>query len=160
MNAAPRLSNLLTGASIAPLDPVGPDPEILGVQLDSRRVGEGDLFFALKGEHADGERFVPQAVQRGARAIVAASVRPAALEAGVAWVRVDEPRWTTGPLSKEFFGRPDESLTLVGVTGTNGKTTVTYMVQAIACAAGRRAGRIGTTGHAFEEWAEPLARTT
>jgi UDP-N-acetylmuramoyl-L-alanyl-D-glutamate--2,6-diaminopimelate ligase len=63
-------------------------------------------------------------------------------------------------LSKEFFGRPDESLTLVGVTGTNGKTTVTYMVQAIARAAGRRAGRIGTTGYSFEELGEPLERTT
>ena len=155
-----RLSDLLSGAAIVPLDPVDVDPAICGVQLDSRRIGEGDLFFALKGERVDGERFVAQAVRRGARAIVAASTRPQSLEPGIAWVRVDEPRGTTGPISKEFYGRPDEALTLVGITGTNGKTTVSYMVQAIAQAAGKRAGRIGTTGYAFDDLEESLDRTT
>jgi len=158
--ATSRLSDLLSGAAIVPLDAVDVDPAIRGVQLDSRRIDKGDLFFALKGEHLDGERFVPQAVQRGARAIVAASTRPQSLEPGVAWVRVDEPRCTTGPISKEFYGRPDEALTLVGITGTNGKTTVSYMVQAIALAAGKRAGRIGTTGYAFEDLEESLDLTT
>jgi len=159
-HTAPRLSDLLAGAAIEPLDALTADPAIRGVQLDSRRVGDGDLFFALKGEHADGERFVPQAIERGARAIVAASVRPAGLDEGVAWIRVEQPRSTAGPLSREFFGRPDERLALVGITGTNGKTTVSYMVQAIADAAGRRAGRIGTTGFAFAGVEEPLERTT
>jgi len=122
-HTAPRLSDLLAGAAIEPLDALTADPAIRGVQLDSRRVGDGDLFFALKGEHADGERFVPQAIERGARAIVAASVRPAGLDEGVAWIRVEQPRSTAGPLSREFFGRPDERLALVGITGTNGKTT-------------------------------------
>jgi len=156
----PRLSALLAGAAIEPLDVLTADPAIHGVQLDSRRIGEGDLFFALRGEHVDGERFVPQAVQRGARAIVAASARPATLDGDVAWVRVEQPRSATAPISREFFGRPDEALTLVGITGTNGKTTVSYMVQAIAAAAGRRAGRIGTTGFAFAGVEEPLERTT
>ncbi|NIM01804.1 MAG: UDP-N-acetylmuramoyl-L-alanyl-D-glutamate--2,6-diaminopimelate ligase [Acidobacteria bacterium] len=158
--AGARLSDLLDGAAVAPLDTLEVDPEIRGVQLDSRRIGEGDLFFALAGEHVDGERFVPQAVERGARAIVAASSRPTGLDPAVAWVRVDEPRRVTGPISKEFYGRPDEALTLVGITGTNGKTTVSYMVQSIAQAAGRRAGRIGTTGFAFGGLAESLERTT
>ncbi len=158
--ATSRLSDLLSGAGIVPLEQVETDPAICGVQLDSRRIGDGDLFFALKGEHADGERFVPQAVQRGARAIVAASARPETLEPGIAWVRVDEPRSTTAPISKEFYGRPDEALTLVGITGTNGKTTVSFMVQAIAQAAGKRAGRIGTTGFAFDKLEETLDRTT
>jgi UDP-N-acetylmuramoyl-L-alanyl-D-glutamate--2,6-diaminopimelate ligase len=158
--AAPRLSDLLAGAAIEPLDALTADPSIRGVRLDSRRVADGDLFFALQGEHTDGERFVPQALERGARAIVAASTRPATLDDGVAWVRVERPRLTTGPICREFFGRPDEALTLVGITGTNGKTTVSYMVQAIAAAAGRRAGRIGTTGFAFADLAEPLERTT
>lgn len=158
--AISRLSDLLSGAAIVPLDAVDVDPPIHGVQLDSRRIGEGDLFIALKGEHLDGERFVSQAVQRGAHAIVAASTRPQSLEPGVAWVRVAEPRCATGPISKEFYGRPDEALTLVGITGTNGKTTVSYMVQAIAQAAGKRAGRIGTTGYAFGDLEESLDRTT
>ena len=84
--ATSRLSDLLSGAAVVPLDPLDVDPAICGVQLDSRRIGEGDLFFALKGEHLDGERFVPQAVRRGARAIVAASARPQSLEPGIAWV--------------------------------------------------------------------------
>lgn len=158
--ANPRLSELLAGAAIVPLAPLGTDPAITGVQLDSRRIDRGNLFFALRGQHADGERFVPQAVERGACAIVAASPRPAVLARDVAWVRVDNPRLVTGPISREFFGRPDEAMTLVGITGTNGKTTVSYMVQAIAQAAGKRAGRIGTTGFAFADFEEPLARTT
>ena len=157
---APRLSELLEGAAVVPVDALTVDPTIRGVQLDSRRVDDGDLFFALKGEQLDGERFVPQAVERGAAAIVAGSARPATLDPAVAWIRVERPRGTTGPISREFFGRPDEALTLVGVTGTNGKTTVTYMVQAIAAAAGRRAGRIGTTGFAFLDEQQPLERTT
>jgi UDP-N-acetylmuramoyl-L-alanyl-D-glutamate--2,6-diaminopimelate ligase len=158
--ATTRLSDLLSGAGVVPLEPLEVDPAICGVQLDSRRIGAGDLFFALKGEHADGERFVPQAVRRGAHAVVAASARPETLEPGIAWVHVDAPRSTTAPISKEFYGRPDEALTLVGITGTNGKTTVSFMVQAIAQAAGKRAGRIGTTGFAFDEFEESLDRTT
>jgi UDP-N-acetylmuramoyl-L-alanyl-D-glutamate--2,6-diaminopimelate ligase len=155
-----KLSELLTGAAIVPLDPIEVDPTVHGVQLDSRLIREGDLFFALKGEHLDGERFVAQAIEQGARAVVARSARPESLETGVAWVRVDEPRRTTGPICREFYGRPDEALTLVGITGTNGKTTVSYMLQAIAQAAGLRAGRIGTTGYAFGELDCPLERTT
>ncbi len=159
-SGATTLSDLLAGAAIVPRDPVDVDPVIRGVQLDSRRIGEGDLFFALRGERLDGEAFIPQALQQGARAIVAASARPATLDRDVAWVRVDEPRHATAPISKEFYGRPDEALLLVGITGTNGKTTVSYMVQAIAQAAGVRAGRIGTTGYAFDELEAPLERTT
>ncbi len=158
--ASPRLSDLLEGASIVPLDSLEVDPEIRGVQLDSRRVGQGDLFFALAGENVHGERFVPQAIERGACAVVAASPRPAQVDPRIAWVRVDEPRRATGPISKEFYGRPDEALTLVGITGTNGKTTVSYMVQSIAQSAGKRAGRIGTTGFAYGDLEESLERTT
>ena len=158
--ATSRLSDLLSGAGVVPLERLNVDPAICGVQLDSRRIGEGDLFFALRGEHVDGERFIPQAVRQGARAIVASSARPASLASDIAWVRVDEPRSTTASISKEFYGRPDEALTLVGITGTNGKTTVSYMVQAIAQAAGMRAGRIGTTGYAFDDLEEALDRTT
>src|SRR4029079_16626095 len=76
-----RLSRLLEGAGIRPQAPVGPDPEITGVGLDSRAVREGDLFFALRGARADGESFVPQAVERGARAGPPASAPSAAAPA-------------------------------------------------------------------------------
>jgi UDP-N-acetylmuramoyl-L-alanyl-D-glutamate--2,6-diaminopimelate ligase len=155
-----RLSALLQGADVRVLAPVDPDPEILGVTLDSRSVREGDLFFALRGLVTDGERFVPDAVRRGARAVLGGSPRPAELDPSVAWVRVDEPRRAAGLLSRECFGRPDESMTLVGITGTNGKTTVAYLVESIAAAAGRRAGRIGTVGYAFGGVEHEAPRTT
>jgi UDP-N-acetylmuramoyl-L-alanyl-D-glutamate--2,6-diaminopimelate ligase len=128
--------------------------------LDSRRVGPGDLFFALPGYKIDGTAFVPDAIRRGARAIVSSSPRPPEVEPGIAWVRVAEPRRVAGLIARECNGRPDESLTLVGITGTNGKTTVAYLVEAIAAAAGRRAGRIGTVGYAFAGIERRAERTT
>ncbi len=155
-----RLSELLDSAGIVPLAPIGPDPEICGASLDSRLVEPGQIFFALAGLRADGLAFVPQAVERGASAVVAGVARPEWLARDVAWVRVDRPRRAAALLSRECWGRPDDSLTVVGITGTNGKTTVAYLVHAIASASGRRAGRIGTVGHAFADIERPSARTT
>jgi len=151
---------LLDGAGVHPLQPVGSDPTIRGVALDSRAAVSGDLFFAIRGLRSDGETFVPQAVERGAVAIVAASPRPDWASGELAWVRVDEPRRAAGLLAREHFGRPDEAMTLIGVTGTNGKTTVVSLVEAIAHAAGRRAGRIGTVGYAFGGVEHPTKHTT
>jgi UDP-N-acetylmuramoyl-L-alanyl-D-glutamate--2,6-diaminopimelate ligase len=160
MERTMRLSRLLEGAGVRPLAPVGSDPEITGVGLDSRSLRDGEMFFALKGQSADGVSFVSQAVARGARAVLAGSPRSGAAPAAVAWVQVAEPRRAAGRLAREWFGRPDETLTLVGVTGTNGKTTVTYLVEAIAKAAGRAAGRIGTIGAAFGGTEQAASRTT
>jgi UDP-N-acetylmuramoyl-L-alanyl-D-glutamate--2,6-diaminopimelate ligase len=155
-----RLSELLDAAGVVPLAPIGADPEIHGASLDSRRVEPGQIFFALAGQQADGLAFVPQAVERGASAVVAGVERPDWLGTNVAWVRVDRPRRVAALLSRECWGRPDDALTVVGITGTNGKTTVAYLVQAIAAAAGRRAGRIGTVGYAFADIERPSSRTT
>jgi len=155
-----RLSELLHAAGIVPLAPIGPDPEIRGAALDSRRVGPGEIFFALAGLRANGLDFVPQAIERGASAVVADGPRPEWLCGDVAWVHVAQPRHAAALLSRECWGRPDEALTLVGITGTNGKTTVAHLVHAIAAAAGRRAGRIGTVGYAFAGIERPGSRTT
>jgi len=155
-----RLSELLRGAGLRPRAAVEPDPPIGGTCLDSRRVRPGELFFAIPGFERDGEAFVPQAVERGARAVVAGSSRPDWLDDAVAWVTLDDPRHAAGLLSREFYGRPDEALTLVGVTGTNGKTTVTYLVEAIAGASGKSAGRIGTVGYAYGGTERRAERTT
>lgn len=157
---ATRLSALLEASHVRPMAPVGADPLIRRVTLDSRRVEPGDLFLAIRGFQADGEAFVPDAIRRGASAVVAASPRPAQIEPGIGWVQVAEARRVAGPLSRECYGRPDEALALVGVTGTNGKTTVTHLVESIARAAGRRCGRIGTVGYAFDGEERPLERTT
>jgi UDP-N-acetylmuramoyl-L-alanyl-D-glutamate--2,6-diaminopimelate ligase len=155
-----RLSALLQGAGIESAFAVGPDPEICGAALDSRKIERGDLFFALPGLEADGVDFVPDAVRRGASAVVSSQPRPEWLESDVAWVRVDEPRRIAGLLAREYYGRPDLALTVVGITGTNGKTTVAHLVESIGSAAGRHTGRIGTVGFAFGEVERPSDRTT
>jgi UDP-N-acetylmuramoyl-L-alanyl-D-glutamate--2,6-diaminopimelate ligase len=155
-----RLSDLLDAARIRPLAEVGADPLIRGASLDSRRTRPGDLFFAIRGFTADGETFVHDAILRGARAVVAESPRPATIPDGIGWVQVAEARRAAGTLSRECYGRPDEALALVGITGTNGKTTVAHLVESIGRAAGRHVGRIGTVGGAFEGRHVPQARTT
>jgi UDP-N-acetylmuramoyl-L-alanyl-D-glutamate--2,6-diaminopimelate ligase len=157
---ATRLSVLLEQAGVRPLAAVGADPPINGVSLDSRRVEEGDLFLAIRGFRVDGETFVSDAIDRGARAVLAESPRPAGIDPGVGWVQVEHARRAAGPLSRECHGRPDEALTLVGVTGTNGKTTVTHLLESIGRTAGRRCGRIGTVGYAIDGDVRPLERTT
>jgi UDP-N-acetylmuramoyl-L-alanyl-D-glutamate--2,6-diaminopimelate ligase len=157
---AMRLSHLLQGAGVRPLVPPGADPKIEGTALDSTRVGPGGLFFAIKGFRANGEDYAPDAVRRGARAVVAASPRPEWVEPEVAWVQVEQPRQAAGMITREYFGRPDEALTLIGITGTNGKTTVAYLVEAIASAAGRRVGRIGTVSHSLGNVELAASRTT
>ncbi len=158
--AAQRLSVLLQRAGITPRVPPGVDPEIRGATLDSRRVRPGDAFIAVPGQANDGERFVPQAIERGALAVLARSARPSQIPDEVAWVCVPEPRQVAGPVARECYGRPDETITVVGITGTNGKTSVAYLVEAIARAAGLRTGRLGTVGYAFGETTHRAERTT
>lgn len=160
MSRSARLSELLEGSHVEPVVAIGADPEILGAAVDSRRIEPGDLFVAIRGYQRDGEAYVDDAVRRGARAVVARSPRPAALESGIGWVQVDEPRRAAALLARECYGRPDEAISLVGVTGTNGKTTVTHLLESIGSAAGRRSGRIGTIGGAFGNQERELARTT
>jgi UDP-N-acetylmuramoyl-L-alanyl-D-glutamate--2,6-diaminopimelate ligase len=156
---ARRLASLLADAGVTPLGPVPADPWIRGIRIDSRTVEPGDLFFALRGAKDDGGRHAPEAQARGAVAIVADAPAPNA-GSGVPWVRVPEARLAMGLVAREWYGRPDETLTLVGITGTKGKTTASYLVESIARAGGRRAGRIGTVGYAFAGRELEAARTT
>jgi len=158
MSARP-LGALLAGAGVAPLTPVPEGLAVTGVRVDSRTVTPGDLFFALRGAADDGARHAEDAVSRGASAIVAESPAPVPLP-GVPWIRVTEARLALGLLVREWFDRPDEAMTLVGITGTKGKTTVSYLVESIVRAAGRSAGRIGTVGYAFGGTETEATRTT
>lgn len=117
--------------------------DITGLALDSRRVKPGDAFFALPGVHADGARFTTVAVQAGAVAVFSAP----GLETGTATcVEVAEPRLALAQAAGRYHAHPARTLRVVAVTGTNGKTTTTYLIEAIAQAAGWPAGVIGTTG--------------
>lgn len=155
-----RLSALLAASNVESLSTPGADPLIHGASIDSRCMQPGFLFFAIPGFRVNGEAFVSDAIRGGACAVIAESPRPSQLDSSIGWVQVAEPRRVAGLLSRECFGRPDEKLALVGVTGTNGKTTVTYLIESIGQAAGRRCGRIGTAGYSFDDRQQALSRTT
>ncbi len=116
-----------------------------GVAYDSRQVSRGDLFVAVRGTRQDGGAFIRDAVQRGAQAIVAES-EP---ENGVAlpWIRVPDSRRALARLSANFFDHPSRGLNLIGVTGTNGKTTTTLLLEGILAQGGHGVGVLGTLGY-------------
>jgi len=138
------------------------DREIEGLAHDSRAIRPGYAFVALRGERHDGHDFVAQAIARGAVAIVADLARVGSLEIpdGVTLVAIDDTRRALARLSAAFYDRPSSALAVIGVTGTNGKTTTTFLIEAILEAAGVACGRIGTLGAEFrgESWA--LGNTT
>ena len=132
-------------------DESGPvDRPVRGLACDSRRVEDGYAFFALPGRVADGHDFVGDAVKRGAAAVVVERPAPAPPEA--ACIRVSDARRAMAHAAAVFFGRPSRGLVLVGVTGTNGKTTVTYLLDAVFTAAGGPCGVIGTIERRYGEW--------
>ncbi len=156
---ARALDSLLAAAGVVPLTAVPTQLLIHGVRIDSRSVKPGDLFFAMRGTEDDGARHARHAAANGAVAVVADSQAPES-GPGIPWVRVGEARLALGLCAREWFGRPDEGLTLVGITGTKGKTTVSFLVESIVAAAGRCAGRIGTVGYSFGGRETDATRTT
>ena len=147
---------------IAPLDHAevrGPvDVPITGVTYDARTASPGALFFCVRGTRFDGHGFAADAVAGGAVAVLAQ--RALDLPPSVTQVLVPDVRRAMGPVAAAFHGNPAERLTLVGITGTNGKTTITYLLEGVFRAAGLRPGVIGTTGARVDGRPEPLARTT
>ena len=133
------------------------DP-VTAIAYDSRRVISGSVFVALKGLKADGGAFAEQAVGRGAKAIVAAAATPAAI--GVPWIVVTDARLALALLADRFFNHPSRRMPVVGVTGTNGKTTTSYLLCSILDAAGRRAGMLGTVAYRIGREDREASRTT
>ncbi|HEY1370589.1 MAG TPA: UDP-N-acetylmuramoyl-L-alanyl-D-glutamate--2,6-diaminopimelate ligase [Gaiellaceae bacterium] len=129
-------------AALAPREVLndGVGVEVADLAYDAREVSPGALFFCVPGTRADGHDFAEQAVARGAVALVVE--RP--LEAAVPQLVVDDARAAMAPAADEFFGRPTEELQVLGVTGTSGKTTTSFLLFAILAAAGRRPGLLGT----------------
>ena len=133
---------------------------VAGIAYDSRRVTPGTVFVALRGLQADGTAFANDALARGAAAVVAETPRPAEARADTPWIQVPDARLALAALAAEFWGHPSEQLTLVGITGTNGKTTTSYVLASIFEAAGVRCGRIGTVGYRIGDREVAAARTT
>ena len=112
--------------------------EVTSLAYDSRRVQQGTLFFAIPGEKADGHEFIVPALKAGAVAVV--SERAAPEELATRWVRVTRTRRALATVARTFYGDPNSRLKLIGVTGTNGKTTTSYLLQSILQAAGISSG--------------------
>ena len=119
------------------------DPEIRSLQSDSRRAGERDVFFALRGTHTDGHIYIDQVVAAGVSAVVCEDL-PAELSEGVAYIQVEDTAAVLGRAASRFYEDPSAKLTLVGVTGTNGKTTVATLLFRLFSEMGYQCGLLST----------------
>jgi len=135
-----------------------PDAQINSLAYDSRHVKPGTVFFAIQGKKADGHSFIPQALEKGAVAIL--SEREAPPDLAARWVRVAKIRRALAEAGQVFYGQPDSRLQLVGITGTNGKTTTAYLMESIFRAAGIRAGLFGTIEYRMSVRVLPALNTT
>jgi UDP-N-acetylmuramoyl-L-alanyl-D-glutamate--2,6-diaminopimelate ligase len=151
-----------TPAAAPPLDAAAEhralDAEAKGVTHDSRQAGPGWVFVALRGLKADGVAFAPQAVANGAAAIVAE--RSPEMASNVPWIVVSDARRALALLAAEFNGHPSRQMQVVGITGTNGKTTTSYLLAAIFEAAGTRCGLMGTVAYRIGNREFEATRTT
>jgi UDP-N-acetylmuramoyl-L-alanyl-D-glutamate--2,6-diaminopimelate ligase len=118
---------------------------VTGIAYDSRAVKPGDVFVALKGQHADGTVFVRQAIEHGAQAIVSEQASPD--DSNVTWATVTDARRALAVLAAELNGHPSRDMQVLGITGTNGKTTTAYLLASIFDAAGIPCGMLGTVGY-------------
>ncbi len=135
------------------------NPDVTGVEYDSRRVKPGYLFVAMKGEATDGNRFIDQAIAAGAVAVVSDSASEAERES-VAWARVPHGRRALARVSANFYGKPAERLANTGVTGTNGKTTTSFLIESILNVPRKRTVLIGTIEYHVLGKVMPAPHTT
>jgi UDP-N-acetylmuramoyl-L-alanyl-D-glutamate--2,6-diaminopimelate ligase len=156
-DAADTLRSLVAMPSAAELG-VAADTRISAIAYDSRRVVPGSIFVALKGLKADGSAFVDQAIGRGAIAIVSESPKPDGIT--VPWIVVGDARLSLALLADRFFDHPSRRMHVIGVTGTNGKTTTSYLLCSILDAAGLRAGMLGTVAYRIAGEDREASRTT
>jgi len=151
-----KLRELLEGISLVSAT-ADLEMEISGVSYDSRTTRPGDLFVAMTGFETDGHAYIPKAAEAGAAAVLCQ--RPP--ENGLPYVRVEDSRRALAVLGANFYGHPAEQMTMVGITGTNGKTTTTYLLKAILeQALGAKVGLIGTNQNMIGEEVLPTERTT
>ena len=151
-----RLEQLLQGLNIREYH-ADPDLEITDVCYDSRRCSDGALFVAISGYAADGHRFIPAALEKGAVCVICEH----APEQDCAYVLVDSTRLALAQLGANWFGRPADSLTIIGVTGTNGKTTSTYLLKSVLeQTLGAKVGLIGTIQNMIGDEVLHTERTT
>ncbi|MGC4232578.1 MAG: UDP-N-acetylmuramoyl-L-alanyl-D-glutamate--2,6-diaminopimelate ligase [Niabella sp.] len=135
------------------------DTEVTGICIDSRSIQPGNLFIALKGVAADGHQFIEKAITGGAMAIVC-EVLPSDVAAGVVYVQVENSAAAAGIMAHNFYGNPSAQLQLVGVTGTNGKTTVATLLYQLFSGLGYKCGLISTVQNHIGNTILPATHTT
>ena len=137
------LGELLAGARLrVPLAPELAVLDVAGLAYDSRRVEKGFVFFAFAGSRVDGRQFAQDAVARGALAVVSELAAPEGF--GGVWIEAEHGRQALSAAARAFYRQPDERVHFTGITGTNGKTTTSYLIESVLTAAGAVTGVIGT----------------
>lgn len=154
MNLRALLDGIVEGAADAP------DVPVAGVTSDSRQVRAGFVYVAIRGAHHDGTRFATDAAARGAAACVVEPPGPAPGIDTIPCLAVSDARLAVARLASRFYGNPSAKLRVMGTTGTNGKTTVSYLARDILQAGGLQPGLIGTIAYEVGKRAIPAARTT
>jgi UDP-N-acetylmuramoyl-L-alanyl-D-glutamate--2,6-diaminopimelate ligase len=154
---APKLFDFLGEADVVALKGERDRP-ISGMVMDSRRVVPGNVFFALPGLRTDGGSFVDEAVSRGAVAVIS-NVMPKTVPAKVTFVQVADPRAVMASMARRYFKRPDEDMDVIGITGTNGKTTVAHLVRHFL-GGEKPVGLLGTISYDLGVRSVPSFKTT
>lgn len=153
-----KLSELLRNVTTISL--IGnSEADITGVDIDSRKVERGHLFVAIKGTQTDGHRFIPKAIASGAAAVLCEDL-PEERQEGVTYVKVASTEEAVGPVATMFYGEPSRHLKLVGVTGTNGKTTIATLLYNMFRKFGYKCGLLSTVCNYIEDEAIPADHTT
>ncbi|HXX80564.1 MAG TPA: UDP-N-acetylmuramoyl-L-alanyl-D-glutamate--2,6-diaminopimelate ligase, partial [Thermodesulfovibrionales bacterium] len=164
-----KLGEILSGCEYELAGEGSLDTVVSGIAYDSRKVGDDCLFVALRGEHVDGHDFIHDAIQRGAAVIISEERTGSPFrEMGhgrtearsPVFVRVGDSREALACISHNFYGRPSEENQVIGITGTNGKTTTTYLIKSILETWGKKVGLIGTIRYMVGDTAYPAPHTT
>jgi UDP-N-acetylmuramoyl-L-alanyl-D-glutamate--2,6-diaminopimelate ligase len=153
-----KLEELLKKISVKTIEGSA-DIDIVGVDLDSRKVAPHHLFVAIKGTQTDGHQYISKAIELGAAAILCEDM-PDERQAGVCYVQVDSTESAIGPVATTFYGDPTSKLILVGVTGTNGKTTIATLLYNMFRRLGFKCGLLSTVCNYIEDEAVPASHTT
>ena len=153
-----RLEEILKGINV--VETKGDiNKDITGIHMDSRKIMSGDLFVAVKGTQVDGHAYIEKASEKGAIAIVCETL-PEHLESNITYIQVADTEECVGKLATTFYGNPTEKLELIGVTGTNGKTTIATLLYNMFRKFGYKVGLISTVCNYIDEEAIPTEHTT
>jgi UDP-N-acetylmuramoyl-L-alanyl-D-glutamate--2,6-diaminopimelate ligase len=160
-----RLSELLTGIYTKPLPALFRDLEVRAISCDSREEQKDGLFVALAGTKFNGQDFIKDAIVKGAKVIACCQTEAKpkdlkAIDSRVCFLEVDDPKAFLRSIGPRFYGYPSQKIKSVGVTGTNGKTTITYLIESIIHAAAKRCGVIGTVNYRIGAKVLPSKNTT